>query len=45
MLRVAALEARNRSAAGGLELFYRLELAHAQREVLQDSLRHSRWRT
>jgi hypothetical protein len=37
MLRVAALEARNRSAAGGLELFYRLELAHAQREVLQDS--------
>jgi len=35
---VAALEARNRSAAGGLELFYRLELAHAQREVLQDSL-------
>ncbi len=38
ILRVAALEARNRSAAGGLELFYRLELAHAQREVLQDSL-------
>ncbi len=38
ILRVAALEARNRSAAGGLELFYRLELALAQREVLQDSL-------
>jgi outer membrane protein TolC len=35
---VAALEARNRSAAGGLELFYRLELAHAQREVILDSL-------
>ena len=38
ILRVAALEARNRSAAGGLELFYRLELAHAQREVILDSL-------
>ena len=35
---MAALEARNRSAAGGLELFYRLELAHAQREVILDSL-------
>jgi hypothetical protein len=38
ILRVAAIEARNRSAAGALEVFYRLEQAHAQREVLQESL-------
>lgn len=38
ILRVAALEARNQSAGIGLELFYRLEQARAQRESGRKSL-------